>query len=76
MESQATDRAFRIGQTRSVQVFKFSTQATLEEQIDRMLQEKSAIAEGLIEDGDSWLTELDDTELARFLRPTREDSFA
>ncbi len=76
VESQATDRAFRIGQTRSVQVFKFSTQATLEEQIDRMLREKSAIADGLIEDGDSWLTELNDTELARFLQPRSEDGFS
>lgn len=69
VENQATDRAFRIGQDRPVQVFKFSTAATLEEQIDRILTDKSALAQGLIEDGDSWLTQLGDQELSEFLLP-------
>ena len=69
VETQATDRAFRIGQQRHVQVFKLSTQNTLEEQIDRILTEKQTLAHGLIEDGDSWLADLDDNELARMLRP-------
>ncbi len=69
VENQATDRAFRIGQERHVQVFKLSTQATLEEQIDRILTEKQSLVSGLIEDGDSWLTGLDDNELARLVLP-------
>lgn len=67
VESQATDRAFRIGQNRHVQVFKLSTQGTLEEQIDRILLEKQSLVSGLIEDGDSWLGELDDNELAQLI---------
>jgi superfamily II DNA or RNA helicase len=69
VESQATDRVFRIGQRRHVQVFKLSTLGTLEEQIDRILVEKQSLVSGLIEDGDSWLAELDDNELARMLLP-------
>jgi non-specific serine/threonine protein kinase len=69
VETQATDRAFRIGQERHVQVFKLSTQGTLEEQIDRILTEKLSLVTGLIEEGDSWLTDLDDNELARLLLP-------
>ena len=72
VENQATDRAFRIGQERPVQVFKFSTQGTLEEQIDRILVEKSSLASGLIEDGDSWLSQLGEQELSQFLLPGRE----
>ena len=75
VEAQATDRAHRIGQTRTVQVFKFVTQATLEEQIARILQEKQALMAELIEDGDTWLTELNDRELSELLLPpTREPS--
>lgn len=69
VENQATDRAFRIGQERHVQVFKLSTQGTLEEQIDRILAEKQSLVSGLIEDGDNWLTDLDDQELARLVLP-------
>jgi len=74
VEAQATDRAHRIGQRQTVQVFKFVTQGTLEEQIDRILEEKKALTEGLIEDGDGWLTELNDRELSQLLLPaTREE---
>lgn len=69
VENQATDRAFRIGQHRAVQVFKFSTQGTLEEQVDRILQEKQALASRLIEEGDSWLEDLNDSELLSILLP-------
>lgn len=69
VENQATDRAFRLGQHRPVQVFKFSTEATLEEQIDRILSEKRALATNLIDEGDSWLGELDDCALSKLLLP-------
>jgi SNF2 family DNA or RNA helicase len=69
VEAQATDRVHRIGQTKTVQVFKFVTLATLEEQIARILREKQSLLDDLIEDGDSWLTELNDRELSDLLLP-------
>ncbi len=58
VERQATDRAFRIGQTRTVHVHKFVCMGTLEERIDRMIEEKTQLAEQIIGSGDSWLTEM------------------
>lgn len=63
VENQATDRAFRIGQKRNVQVHKFLGTGTLEEKIDAMLRDKSALADLVVRDGESWLTELSTTEL-------------
>jgi superfamily II DNA or RNA helicase len=72
VEAQATDRAHRIGQTQTVQVFKFVTVATLEEQIARILLEKESLMKDLIEDGDGWLTELNDRELSDLLLPSSQ----
>jgi len=58
VENQATDRAFRIGQKRNVQVRKFICVGTLEEKIDAMIEEKKALADLVISDGERWLTEL------------------
>ena len=58
VEDQATDRAFRIGQRRSVQVRKFVGLGTLEERIDEMIDEKKALANLVVGDGEQWLTEL------------------
>jgi SNF2 family DNA or RNA helicase len=58
VEDQATDRAFRIGQKRDVQVRKFICVGTLEERIDAMIEEKKALAERIIGTGESWLGEL------------------
>jgi SNF2 family DNA or RNA helicase len=58
VENQATDRAFRIGQKRNVQVRKFICVGTLEEKIDEMIEEKKALADLVISDGEGWLTEL------------------
>jgi len=58
VERQATDRAFRIGQTRTVHVHKFVCMGTLEERIDRMIEEKTQLAEQIIGSGDSWLTDM------------------
>ena len=63
VENQATDRAFRIGQTRNVQVRKFICAGTLEEKIDEMIEEKKALADLVISDGEGWLTELSTREL-------------
>lgn len=62
VENQATDRAYRIGQTQFVQVHKFVTIGTIEEKIDKMLVQKSALSEELIQSS-QWLTELEDQEL-------------
>ena len=59
VEDQATDRAFRIGQTRSVFVHKFVTLGTLEERIDQMIEDKKGLAGQIIGSDEAWLTELD-----------------
>lgn len=63
VEDQATDRAFRIGQRKDVQVRKFVCVGTLEERIDAMIDEKKALAEMVVGTGEAWLTELSTDEL-------------
>jgi SNF2 family DNA or RNA helicase len=63
VENQATDRAFRIGQTRSVQVHKFLCGGTFEERIDEMIEAKLELATSVIGAGEGWLTELSNREL-------------
>ncbi|MGH4015470.1 MAG: DEAD/DEAH box helicase [Pseudonocardiaceae bacterium] len=63
VENQATDRAFRIGQNRTVQVRKFICVGTLEEKIDAMIEEKKALADLVITDGERWMTELSTSSL-------------
>ena len=63
VENQATDRAFRIGQTRNVQVHKFVCAGTLEEKIDAMIESKKALAERIVGADESWLTELNTADL-------------
>jgi superfamily II DNA or RNA helicase len=72
VENQATDRAFRIGQRRNVQVHKLISLGTLEESIDRLIERKIDLAAGVLDDSDAWLTELSNTEL-RDLVLLRED---
>jgi SNF2 family DNA or RNA helicase len=68
VENQATDRAFRIGQTRNVQVHKFVCAGTLEEKIDEMIESKKALAERIVGADESWLTELDTASLRDLVR--------
>jgi SNF2 family DNA or RNA helicase len=63
VENQATDRAFRIGQTRSVQVHKFICGGTFEEKIDAMIEGKLELATRIVGTGEGWLTELTDRDL-------------
>jgi SNF2 family DNA or RNA helicase len=63
VEDQATDRAFRIGQRKDVQVRKFVCVGTLEERIDSMIEEKKALAARIVGTGESWLTELSSADL-------------
>lgn len=67
VEKQATDRAFRIGQTRTVHVHKFVCVGTLEERIDQMIEEKTDLAENIIGSGEQWLTELSTNQLRDLL---------
>lgn len=67
VENQATDRVFRIGQTRNVQVHKFVCTGTLEERIHEQLESKKALAEQVVGAGENWLTELDTDQLRNLL---------
>jgi non-specific serine/threonine protein kinase len=63
VEDQATDRAFRIGQKRNVQVRKFVCGGTLEERIDAMIEAKRALAERIVGTGEGWITEMSTEQL-------------
>ncbi|QMV42748.1 DEAD/DEAH box helicase [Cohnella cholangitidis] len=63
VENQATDRAYRMGQTRDVQVHKFISLGTLEERIDEMLENKQQLSENVISSSEGWITELSTDEL-------------
>lgn len=64
VEDQASDRAWRIGQDRPVQVHRMICEGTLEERIAALLETKRALAEAVVGGGETWLTELSDDELA------------
>ena len=68
VENQATDRAFRIGQTKNVMVHKLVCDGTIEEKIDEMLEAKRKLSEQVLGGGEKWLTELSDAELLNLLR--------
>ncbi|MGR4879834.1 SNF2-related protein [Streptomyces sp. LARHCF249] len=72
VEEQATDRAYRIGQTQPVQVHRLIAEGTVEDRIARLLERKRALADAVLAGGEGALTELTDAELADLvaLRPT------
>jgi superfamily II DNA or RNA helicase len=63
VEDQATDRAYRIGQKRAVQVHKLLCAGTVEEKIDRLLEQKRELASKVVGAGEQWITELDGRQL-------------
>jgi SNF2 family DNA or RNA helicase len=63
VEDQATDRAYRIGQKQSVQVHKLVCAGTVEEKVDRMLEQKRDLAAKVVGAGETWITELGNDEL-------------
>ena len=73
VENQATDRAFRIGQNKNVQVHKFVSVGTLEEKIDEMIESKKGLAEAIIGGGENWITELSTEELQDLVRLRNQD---
>jgi SNF2 family DNA or RNA helicase len=72
VEDQATDRAFRIGQKRNVQVHKFVCTGTLEEMIDDMIESKKDLAQSVVGRGENWLTEMSTEDLRNAVRLRRE----
>jgi non-specific serine/threonine protein kinase len=65
IENQATDRAFRIGQQKNVMVHKFVTTGTIEEKIDKLLEEKRKLADEIVSAsvGEKWITEMSNADL-------------
>jgi superfamily II DNA or RNA helicase len=63
VEDQATDRAFRIGQQKNVQVRKLTCVGTLEERIDTLINRKKDLADRIVGTGEAWITELDTAQL-------------
>ena len=63
VENQATDRAFRIGQRKNVQVRKLNCVGTLEERIDLLISQKKDLADRIVGSGEAWITELDTAQL-------------
>jgi SNF2 family DNA or RNA helicase len=63
VENQATDRAFRIGQKRTVFVHRFITKNSFEEKIDAMLSSKQELADMTVKSGESWLARMSHEEL-------------
>ncbi|HEY5150306.1 MAG TPA: DEAD/DEAH box helicase, partial [Mycobacterium sp.] len=72
VENQATDRAFRIGQHRTVEVHKLICTGTLEERIDGMIETKKALADSVVGDGEGWLTELSTSQLREMFALTAQ----
>jgi SNF2 family DNA or RNA helicase len=72
VENQATDRAFRIGQKRNVQVHKFICSGTLEEKINDLIESKKDLAEQTVNAGEQWLTDLDTDRLRNLLLLDRD----
>ncbi|MDY6911830.1 MAG: DEAD/DEAH box helicase [Chloroflexota bacterium] len=72
VENQATDRAFRIGQKKNVQVHKFVCLGTLEERIDEMIERKKELAESIVGTGEAWLTEMSTDQLNEIFALSRE----
>src|SRR4029078_2512999 len=68
VENQATDRAFRIGQTRNVLVHKFLCRGTVEEKIDQLIDSKRQLSQDLLEGGaELLLTEMKNEELLKLV---------
>jgi SNF2 family DNA or RNA helicase len=72
VENQATDRAFRIGQQRDVQVHKFICAGTFEETVDQIIERKVVLAEAIVGAGERWITEMSTADL-RALFALRRD---
>ncbi len=68
VEDQATDRAYRIGQTQTVSVHRLVTEGTVEDRVAELLRAKRALADKVVGGGESWIGNLDDDDLAALVR--------
>ncbi len=68
VENQATDRAFRLGQDRTVEVHTFICSGTLEERIDALIESKTRVAADVVDAGETWLTELSTEQIRELFR--------
>ncbi len=71
VENQATDRAYRIGQQKTVFAHKMVTLGTLEERIDEMIESKKALAENIVGMDENWLTEMDNDSFRKLIALNR-----
>ncbi len=67
VETQATDRTYRIGQKKDVMVYRFLTQGTFEEKINDMLQRKKEVAELAVVQGEKWIGDLSNKEIRKIV---------
>lgn len=72
VEDQATDRAYRIGQKKNVLVHKFITIGTVEEKIDKMIENKKELAQSIVGSGEGWITEMSMEKLRELFSLSRE----
>ncbi|MDE0697652.1 MAG: DEAD/DEAH box helicase [Boseongicola sp.] len=72
VEDQATDRAYRIGQQKTVFAHKMVTLGTLEERIDEMIESKKALAENIVGTDENWLTEMDNDSFRKLISLNRQ----
>ena len=75
VEDQATDRAFRIGQTKNVFVHKFVALGTVEERIDMMIEDKKKMSGAIVGSDESWLTELDNESFKQLISLNKQAVF-
>lgn len=68
VEEQATDRAYRIGQTKNIYVYKLICEGTLEERIDQLIERKKNLQKQILGHGDAWLTEMTDQEIFQLIQ--------
>ena len=71
VENQATDRAYRIGQQKTVFAHKMVTMGTVEERIDEMIEGKTALAENIIGTDEGWVTEMDNAAFRELIQLNR-----
>ncbi|MEU1455448.1 DEAD/DEAH box helicase [Streptomyces avermitilis] len=72
VEDQATDRAYRIGQDKPVQVHKLIAEGTVEDKVAKLLEAKRALADAVVGSGEAALTELSDADLAELVALGRQ----